>query len=339
MLLENIKMTNWYLKKFVLIYRRFVYGCLFLFICVLYNLCLQCLFTKNFKNFEEYMKLCFEKYKNSDIKEPPLVPKLLFENLITLYQLDVDTAACAYKTLFYSFCKSYNNDFGMVFKFSLLLLYNLGFITTKDILINNTSNLRNLDSDEAKDLTILKELLSVLTTNTNTLDFEVTGVKFTDVLRKITVKTLRLTRENTMQDTLEILNHIITINPLVIEPIISEILVLIMLCDHSQYQFHYDRTIIAIFEVFGKLHRIQSLISKMVPALKAGLEGSFKSENLSSDLQTEKNVCVTDVLSEPILNYFSECIIGLASWQVMNLFKTFIFHLNAAVDSIDEGTH
>lgn len=301
---------------------------------------LQCLFLKNYKNFEVYMQQFFE---NTDTSDAVSFPKLLFESLLTFYKLDIDSAASVYKAVFYSYCKSYSNEFSMVLKLFLLLLEHLRFIEYK-VIFFNTSNIQNAVSEKDKDLVILKELLSVLTTNKNNLNFPIQGVTLTETLRKIIIKTLQLTDKSCMRVSLEILSNVIAINPLVIEPIISEILVIVMLSDHSEHQFHYNSLLVAIFEVFAKLHRIQSLISKMIPALKSALEGSFKSDNLTYNFQNINDkesveLHVTDILSEPILSYFSDCVTSLVGWQVMNLFKTFIFHLNAAVDNIGEGMY
>lgn len=280
-------------------------------------------------------------FEDKDTDKLSTIPKLIFESLLTFYKLDLDTAVFSYKAIFYSYCKSYNNDFSMIFKFFLLLLEHLRLVTHEDTRISNSLEFVNAESEKFQDLAILKELLSVLTTTKNTLNCSVKDITFTDTLRKITITTLQLTDKSCMNDTLKILSNIVAVDPLVIEPIISEILVLIMLSDHSEHQLCYDQLMVSVFEVFAKLHRIQSLISKMVPALKAGLDGTFKSDNLTYDFQSindkESALRIEDILSKPVLSYFADCITTLASWQVMNLFKTFMFHLNAALETIGKG--
>jgi hypothetical protein len=37
-----------------------------------------------------------------------------------------------------------------------------------------------------------------------------------------------------------------------------------------------------------------------------------------------------------VLNYFTNCIVNLLNWQVINLFKTIVYHFKKAVEELSE---
>lgn len=304
----------------------------------------QCIFFKNFRNFDQYLQQYFGEASS---KEELLLPELLFNSFPKFYQLNNDKARLAYKLLFHSYCKAYNNQFQMTFKFFILLLRNLGFDCTKDLKLLNFSKIQNMDTSLDKSTLILAELLNVLLKNNNTLDFVLHEITFTKFLQNIVLSVIYLvSRPNTT--IIDILCTVTSISPLSIEPVIGKILTFIMLANNSSYILKYEQLMISIFQVFAKLHRIEKLISTMLPALKLGLEATVEENHPHykfrgvNDLKNESPYFkrnVSRIFSQPILKWFSQYITGLASWQVINLIKTFMFHLEYAVTNTRDGMY
>ncbi|RZC42407.1 uncharacterized protein BDFB_000322, partial [Asbolus verrucosus] len=80
----------------------------------------------------------------------------------------------------------------------------------------------------------------------------------------------------------------------------------------------------------------------MIPTLKSGIENpqlnetvyAFKGSLENHEINSEYNV--DDILPKTVLKYFTNCIINLASWQVINLFKTLLYHLSKSVEELPE---
>lgn len=308
--------------------------------CYLY---FQCIFHKSYKALEEHIKRFFEEIEN---KEKYYLLKLIFKHLTVFYKNNnTDISKDTYKLIFASYCNYYNNNFSMVYKFFILLVEHLGFAIADSFKLRNISKILISDPVLSKSLEILQTLLYVLTKNKIALDCSVNEITFSSFLQNIALCVINVS-EKSNKTSLKILGHCIEINPLVAEPLINEILTFLMLSNNSAFQSNYENLIINIFEVFTKLHRIQNLISKMLPAIKAGLDGTFTSSNSAyefrgvNDLEgkeSDKSVDVTEMLPDSLLSCFSKCITNLASWQVMNLFKTFIYHLDTAVKDLNNG--
>lgn len=284
-------------------------------------------------------------FEDNEFKENVSVAELIFKHLSLFYDLEADLAKYSYKIIFIAFSNYYNNNFITIYEFFILLLEHLGFTLKDDLKISQVSIIQISNPTLNKSLTILSEILDVFTRNKSILDCKVGDVTFSDILQKLLITIIHLTKKpNKVTHT--IFNHIITINPLVVEPLIQNIFVYFMLANNEEMKNDYQSTMIAIFGIFSKLHRVQSLISKMIPTLKSALEGHFESNTVVYNFrgdhkfyenESEVTENVTNVLPESVLNCLSSCIIHLASWQVINVFKTCIFHLKSALESLSTG--
>lgn len=195
----------------------------------------------------------------------------------------------------------------------------------------------------SKSLQVLLGLLDTLSAR-NFADCTVAKVSLTEFLRKILKSLMALNILNSTA--FEIILKCILINPLVIEPLTSSLAVFVMLKNHQKSEALYEKVVIAIFEVFAKLHRVENLVSKLIPALKASYVCQseadeaqlfeFKGERDVTTLPQEI-VPVEEVFTENILAYFTSCLIQLASWQVINVFKTMLHHLKNTVEEFSRG--
>ncbi|XP_044268895.1 uncharacterized protein LOC123014085 isoform X2 [Tribolium madens] len=298
----------------------------------------KCFFSTSVKQFDSYLTQLFAKIKT---QEKHSLCKTVLKFLTNLYNKN---AICptGFKLLFNSLVYSHKN-FNTVFKMLLLLIEIIGFDTSTEFNFNKIKyHLENPSLNDS--LNILRELLDVVSKTKFNLECNIGDVTFNDFIKNLLKSIMALTKvPNTY--CYQIFTIVIEINPLIIESLINEILIYTMLSDNSQCRKEYEELMIKIFEVFSKLHRIQNLISKMIPTLKSGLENrkldeaiyTFRGElNLKSDENILYNIdCI---LPKSVLNYFTNCIINLASWQVINLFKTLLFHFNKTVEELPEKT-
>lgn len=213
--------------------------------------------------------------------------------------------------------------------------------------VNEHFNLVQIKSSSGlyldRSLGVLLQLFEVLTTIKTETTTPIQEIPFIEFIRNLLKSVIALTKfpnENCYQ----IFLRAIQIDPLIIEPMITEILIYIMLNDNSKNAKQYETLMIKIFEVFSKLHRIQNLISKMIPTLKSGFEnrqlgdGIYKFRGENNDFILNKtDYNASNMLPESVLNYFTNCVTTLASWQVMNLFKTLLHHLDQSVEGLPKN--
>lgn len=263
---------------------------------------------------------------------------------MSLCSREFELVKCGLKLFLQSLWSFYSNNFKEIYKFCVILMYRLGFDVEEEFHLNNTDILQN-DTLLSNSLSVLAEVFAVLSELNCSCDSTVNEISFTNFLKTILLSIMNLTQTPT--DVYSIMINIFVINPLIAEQLMSEISIYLMVKPTVSLETKEDheKLLTHIFQIFAKLHRIEKLIAIMAIALKSGFEGSHKSEkalyffcgqnDLTGKSATESTLDV--VLSDSVLHCLSQHITVLANWQVINVFKSFLYHLNAALDSINKG--
>ncbi|KAJ8972405.1 hypothetical protein NQ317_010328 [Molorchus minor] len=174
------------------------------------------------------------------------------------------------------------------------------------VVLKNLIKIYKEDTENTNELSlkksqrILLELLDVFSHINNQLDIKVNEESFTEFLRNILKQLLFL--KTPSSTSYKIFMKAIIIDPVVIEPMIDSIIRYAMTADNREQKEDYESLIIAVFDVYSKLHRIESLVAKIVSTLRS----------------------------------FSTCVCNLASWQVINVFKTLLYYLNKHLSCINK---
>lgn len=294
---------------------------------------MQCIFYKNYQNFLTYFKQYFEDNKPEN-KRDVILPKLLFTHIQKTYN------KFTYKLVFQAFCMSYSNNFEILYKGYITLVINLGFDVAKYFNVSKSKKNSNKNLSLNKSIEILSELCDILIHSTCELNAKVNEKSFTEFLQILTHTIIELTKHPN-ENAYSFLNYVIILDPLIMEKNINKILTYSMLKTNINLNTQYELFLVELFKVFAKLHRIPNLIAKMIPVLKTiPKEDSsisiFEFKGSIEDFQTTE--LIKNLIPNAVLNYFTECITTLASWQVINLFKTLIFHLGAVINSDLQNT-
>lgn len=306
----------------------------------------QSVFNKSLRYFDSLYKQLFES------TEDPVgyMPKTLIKKLRNSYNLDLDKCKFTYRIIFNAYCLACKNDHVAIFKFTLILMEIIGFDLGELIKLNNLDvKLKIVDTDLNKSLPILSELFEVLATLNMNAQSKIEDVTASDLFSNLLSLILNMQNDSdNFVYTCKIVKSIITMDPLIVESLISEVLMFIVFnTTNATCEKHREDLLISTMEVFAKLHRIQNLISKMIPMLKLKLSGKCTSltENTKSKIKMDGLVArdlisidieANNIFTKRVLSYFTNCVTSLASWQVINLFKTFLFHLN---DYFDANLH
>lgn len=98
---------------------------------------------------------------------------------------------------------------------------------------------------------------------------------------------------------------------------ITQILTYLCQLDVSEYTEQYESLLNELLVIFSKLHRVQNFIAKLIQTFKG---------------TKRRGTCtIEQILPNSVLVSFEKCIVPMASWQVINILKTFSFHLAHAV--------
>lgn len=300
----------------------------------------QCVFYNNRKSFNEYINYFFNGTKAE--KQP--FPKLFVKYLLQIYRNEKDLTSIHYKLLFHAFSTAYENDFDLVYKFFTLIVQIIGFDLNEKMIFFKASKLKIASDDISltKSQEILLAVLEVLKDSKIDLKCTLKDTTFSDFLKNLLIEFLYF--NNPSINSYKIFIRILSIEPLLIQSLTEETVCYAMLVDNTNKCKEYNNLILSIFDTYARLHRIESLVSKMVEALNNGLHGhSSKINSLyvfngvldapncekTVDLQVER------ILSKEILDSFSKSICQLASWQVINVFKTLLHFLNQVLANID----
>ncbi|KAJ8930658.1 hypothetical protein NQ314_016520 [Rhamnusium bicolor] len=144
----------------------------------------------------------------------------------------------------------------------------------------------------------------------------------------------KFNNKNLFQEVSKLIQKAIAIDPLVIEPITDYIIIYTMMADNREQTEEYENVIISIFEVYAKMHRIESLVTRMVSILNCGF--NWRTEVLQEvyefngerdqkiHIMEEDDFKIEEIFTENIVQYFSKCICNLASWQIHMLMRSFL---------------
>ncbi|XP_066255929.1 uncharacterized protein [Euwallacea similis] len=300
----------------------------------------RCVLQGNTKHFITFLNnlFCSEIESNEKNSIPKHILKFLHRTL-------PDHRTLSYKLFFAAFCHSFK-DPQYPFKCFVLITHLLQFDISNDFQINIPFKLKQSALNFSTATTILLDLTETLSFQ-NFQDSCISNQNsFTDFLRNLLKTLIGLRVLNST--VLGIILKCMAINPLVIEPIASNLLVFVMMTNHAEFTQCYDKVVVSIFEVFEKLHRVENFIAKIVPALKMAFLGEKSSnENIIYPFKGEFDVA-TDIIDElsvesmftnTILENLSRCLIGLASWQIINVFKTLLHHLKSSILEYSDGSY
>ncbi|KAJ8949966.1 hypothetical protein NQ318_002374 [Aromia moschata] len=293
----------------------------------------------------EQVSVVVQKFFEDNKTEKPTVPKTLFKHLLNFYKDDTEKAKVKYKLILHALCKAYEADFNLSYKFVILLVHIIGF-DLKDKLIFYKGSKLEIPVPEislSKSQEIMLELLDILCRTNVKMDCSVKELMFSEFIRNILRQLLYL---NTPSDTCyHIFIKAIVIDPVVIEPIIDGLICYTMTADNRKQETEYENLIVSIFEVYSKLHRIENLIAKLVSSLYDKFNGAtialkeiyeFRGQcDIDSRDIKAKHFKIDNILTKKILEYVSTCICNLASWQVINVFKTLLHYLKKHLSCID----
>lgn len=264
----------------------------------------------------------------------------MFKFLAKLQHQDV----AVYFKLFYSaFCDCFK-DPNYPFKCLLLLTHLLKLDSSANFTFNLPFKLKAHQIQVSQTLSTILELLDVLSGKSYQDCNIPDNISLSEFLRNL-IKSLTSLNPTVLQ----IILKCITINPLIIEPVASNLVVFIMTHDCSEFKDDYEQVVVGIFEVFSKLHRMENFIAKLIPALKSILVTGNQTFSNSPvyEMKAKQDLSAAQPLTEhkvhkmfthAIVDYISTCLIGLASWQVINVFKSLLHHFKNATEEFAEGT-
>ncbi|XP_050298879.1 uncharacterized protein LOC126737851 [Anthonomus grandis grandis] len=295
----------------------------------------KCIFQGHTKEFQSFFNEALG--IQSAEKHTSTLPKQLFKYLNA--QNDPLVTSTASRLLFSAFIGTFKDThWGFYY---LVFLCNM-------LKLNQYPDFTILSPIKQKKGVTLSKLLQLISgvldqiASRNFVECTLGNTSFTEYLRNI-LKFIIST--NVLNVTVfKIILACIQINPLSIEPIATTLFVHLVSRYSEEYQHLYEDTIKAIFEVFGKLHRLENFVAKIIPAiknLKIDVESSgtytFGGEQ-DLEISTMKLSPISKILSRPILDFFAKCLNNLASWQTINMFKTLLFHLREVVTGFSKDT-
>lgn len=300
----------------------------------------QCIFYNNKKSFSSYMTYFFDGTKD----ETQLVAKILFKCLIQIYKNKEETSPVLYKLLFHAFSTAYENDFDLIYQLFIIIVQIIGFDLTEKLISFKGSQLKILSDDISfkQSQQILLTILGVLSDTKTNLKCTLKELTFSDFLKNILIEFLHF--NNPSPTSYNIFTKILSIEPLVVQSLTEETLCYAMLTDNTDHFKEYNDLIVSIFDTYSRLHRVESLVSKMVEGLNNRLHGLntkinsmyvFRGAIDVNNSETIMEIQVENILTTEILTCFSKCICQLASWQVINVFKTLLHFFNKVLETID----
>lgn len=232
-------------------------------------------------------------------------------------------------------------NFDSLYKMLIILVDMIGFELKETFNIHKlVYSVTALNIDQS--LRIVNHLSDILSTMKIELGHEVNNVTFSTFLRNL-CRSIMVETRVPHRYSYTICVNFIQISPLIVESVIDELIVYFMLNDNSENIKQYEVLLLKIFETYNKLHRIQNLISKMIMVISSEVNkntlvsSSYKFKIDVELLQKQYSLSVDSMLPISVLNYFVESIIYLASWQTFNLFKTLLFHLDKAVENLNNN--
>lgn len=298
----------------------------------------QCIFYNNRKSFATYLGEFFEG-KN---KEKQVIPRTVIKYLLQTYKANKETCHIYFKLFYHAFSTAYETDNSLVYQFFLIIIHLIGF-DLSDKLISSKVNIPSDKLSLKQSQDILLVLLEVLTEIKTDMDCTVKELSFRDFLKNLLIEFLHF--DNPSITSYKIFIKILSIEPILIQYLTEETLCYAMLANNEDSYNEYNNLIKSIFEIYVRLHRVEGLVSKMIEGLNNGLHGKITKinsmykfrgtfdvniSNKRSDFQVE------NILTVEILESFSKSLLELASWQIVNVFKTLLHFLEQVLKNIDD---
>ncbi|KAG5870299.1 hypothetical protein JTB14_018096 [Gonioctena quinquepunctata] len=296
----------------------------------------KCIFYNNRKSYGNFMDQFFTEVDSED--QPG--PNILFHYLVETYKSDEKSASYYYKLIFHALLVAYDNDFELVYQFFVVLSHSLGFKLGEKMMSNSASinKLPEVDICVERSMDCILEVLKVLAVSKTDSSCKINDVAFSDCLKNLLIDHIFAIKPSSTN--YEIITQVIIIDPLIVQALSDQIIVYSMMADNSECREQYEELIISIFNTYSKLHRVENLVSKMMITLSQGFDGSYSRKYIHSlgektkESATEGNydyLRIEDIFTENILTTFSKSIGVLASWQVINVFKTLLYSLKSSL--------
>lgn len=218
----------------------------------------------------------------------------------------------------------------------------LGFNFEDKQLVPHVSKLQVAHNDLSKTVSqeILTEILEVLSSITSDNSVTVRNISLSKFLEEI-LKGI-MTEHRPSKVSYNIIIKAFHVDPLIAQHLIDSIILYAMPTENEKQRKEYENLIRAIFGVYAKLHQVESLLSKIVNNLythfieeKPGMSDGNKERKNYKNVDPE--IVARSILPSTILKEFSHSIETLASWQVINVFKTLLHSLNKVV-MIDDNS-
>ncbi|KAL1518219.1 hypothetical protein ABEB36_001877 [Hypothenemus hampei] len=297
------------------------------------------LLQSNQKDFRNYFDEIFSVDKNTNATFSS-TPKNMMKFLIS--RLSHNDAPLSFK-LFFAALNDSLKDFKYSYKFLLFASLLLGFDISKDFQLQLPIKKKPIVPLSIS-LNVILSMLEVLSNCKIPTESEVSQVSLTDFLRKLLKSLIAMNVLNL--EIFHIILKCISINPLIIESMASTLMVYLIQRTPANLKPMCEEVIESIFKVFEKLHRLENFIAKLVPALKSAFVTSndqyqvapyeFHGE-FNLEIPPNAELLVEHVLSSKISACISQCLKGLVSWQVINVFKTLLFHLKESIQQFVDG--
>lgn len=291
----------------------------------------QYILHKNFKLFDDSLQGFFEE---TAIVGHSIV-RHFFKSLLSVYNTSTESCASFTHIFFNAVCNEYCNNPSFVYKLSAVLFQMLGF-NLSDILALHCDE-KETDYHFDKSLAVVVTIFQTLATYKNELSLKINEIEFSQVIEMVISSIISITGVPS-DISLKIIYYCIDIDPLIIDKMISEILEYLLLPKNC-CKLEYIQLFTLIFKVFAKLHRIQNLISKMLPVFKRQLGNTLTSKpnkiqfnGIVHQQHLTHEYDIENIFPNEVLSAFVDCVGNLASWQVINLFKTFLFHLSSSIE-------
>lgn len=245
--------------------------------------------------------------------------------LLKLYKSDTSKARIAVKIIFNSFVNTFKILPLIVYKLFVLILQSIGYEDPafSEIKIPNLEI--KLQNDKSS--IILSDILEIISKMNVALDTRLNELTFDNYIKNI-LKLILSKRAQVNSSILNILKTIIIINPLTVDSLISEILMCITVSKKKE-ELHtlYSNIVLAIFEMYFKLHRIHKFTSEILRTLKTCLNTDDKKGKVDK---------LHDILPENVFNYFHYCITLQSGKQIISIMRTLVTHFEEIVNNIQE---
>ncbi|XP_022913504.2 uncharacterized protein [Onthophagus taurus] len=292
------------------------------------------LFQNSSKQFEKYFEIIFEQTGNENLNELS-IPKIIIDIIIENYS---SKNLSVISLIYHAFCSSFESKFSIIYEFTALLLQICGIdVQEKFKFLFDYKNL-SYDVNFSMDVisNIYEELKDLKTNPDDKIDvFNIS----------MTTQSLLTTIINITDPTKAVLNiftYAIQAEPLILEPMLSTILPYVMFSDITEYVDEYNKLLLTILAVSAKLYRLSNLIAKMLQCIKHySPKHSLETDVFAfkGTVERKKELCICDVeliLPAQVLESFSKHILDLPSWQVINIFTSFVHHLKIVSESFNE---